>query len=40
MMRSLSTGEENIGKDIRNFSRLRKELNCNAIKYIINLFRL
>ena len=32
--------EENIIKDIRNFFRLKKELNYTAIKDITNLFRL
>ena len=37
-MESLSLEEENIIKDIRNLSRLKKELNYTAIKDISNLF--
>ena len=39
MMESLGVQEENIIKDIKNFSRLKK-LNYTAIKDITNLFRL
>ena len=39
-MESLSLQKENIIKDIRNFFRLKKELNYTAIKNIRNLFRL
>ena len=39
MMESLGVQEENIIKDIKNFSRLKK-LNYAAIKDIKNLFRL
>ena len=39
-MESLSLEEENIAKDVRNFFRLKKELNYTAIKHITNLFRL
>ena len=40
MMESWSLEEEHIIKDIRNLSRLIKELNYTAIKDIRNLFRL
>ena len=40
MMESLSLEEENIIKDVRNYFRLKKELNYTAIKDIQNLFRL
>ena len=39
MMESLSLEEENIIKDIRNFFRLKKQLNYTAINDIRNLFR-
>ena len=39
-MESLSPEEEKIIKHIRNFFRLKKELNYTAIKYIRNLLRL
>ena len=39
MMKSLSCEEEKLIKDIRNFFRLKKELNYTAIKYIRNIFR-
>ena len=39
MMESLSLEEENIIKDIRNFLRLKKQLNYTAINDIRNLFR-
>ena len=39
-MESLSLEQENIIKDIRNLSRLKKELSYTAIKDIRNLFRL
>ena len=38
MMESLSLEEENIIKDIRSHSRLKKELNYTTIKDIRNLF--
>ena len=38
-MESLSLEEENIIKDIRNFFRLKKQLNYTAINDIRNLFR-
>ena len=40
MKESLSLEEENAIKDIRNFFRLKKELNWTAIKDIRYLFRL
>ena len=38
-MESLSLEEEKITKDIRNLFRLKKELNCTAVKNIRKLFR-
>ena len=38
-MESLSLEEEKITKDIRNFFRLKKELNYTAVKNIRKLFR-
>ena len=38
-MKSLSLKEENIIKDIRNLFRLKKELNCTAVKDISNFSR-
>ena len=38
-MHSLSLKGEKIIKDIRNLSRLKKELNSTALKDIKNLFR-
>ena len=40
MMEKSSLEEENINKDIRNQSRLKKGLNYTAIKDMRNLFRL
>ena len=40
MRETLRPEKENIIKDIRNLSRLKKELNYTAIKEIRNLFRL
>ena len=37
-MESLSLEEENIIKDIRSHSRLKKELNYTTVKEIRNLF--
>ena len=39
MMENPRSEEENMIKDIRNFLRLKEELNYNAIKDIRNLFR-
>ena len=39
-MEKSSLEEENINKDIRNQSRLKKGLNYTAIKDMRNLFRL
>ena len=39
-MKSLILEEENIIKDIRNFFRLKKEIDDTALKDIRNLFRL
>ena len=39
-MESLSPGEENKIKDIRNLFTLKKEQNYTAVKDIRNLFRL
>ena len=38
LMESLSLEEENIIEYIINLFRLKKKLNCTAIKYIRNLF--
>ena len=39
MMENPRSEEENMIEDIRNFLRLKEELNYNAIKDIRNLFR-
>ena len=38
MTKRLCREEEKLIKDIRNFFRLKKELNYTAIKYIRNIF--
>ena len=40
MIKNIKPPEKNIIKDITHFFRLKKELNCTAIKDIRNLFRL
>ena len=40
MMQSLSLEEDNMIKDKRNLSRLKKQLNYTAIKDTTNLLRL
>ena len=40
MMESLSLEKENLNKDMRHLSRLKKEINYTSIKDIINLFSL
>ena len=40
MMQSLSLEEDNMVKDKRNLSRLKKQLNYTAIKDTTNLLRL
>ena len=35
MDKNLGPEEENLTKDIRNIFRLKKEINCTAIKYRI-----
>ena len=39
-MESLSLEKENLNKDMRHLSRLKKEINYTSIKDIINLFSL
>ena len=38
-MESFSLEKENIIQDIKNLFKLKKELNCTAVKDLRNLFR-